>query len=576
MNNRKKDRFYALLTIVIFLAFMIGLYIWQYNLNYIFTSGDTFFHVNRIYEIRQAFLKHQIPNWLNFSTFFDAGYAIDGMYPDITLWPLVALTMHLSPVHQIICIRFLIEIFAFLVTYIALIKNNYAKFSSALIAGVYSLSGFLLYTFTIEMELGTSIILIFAFPIFFTIKKILMTKHFSLKLILQMGLLFAIIIWSHLLSVLVAAIIIAPLVIYQLFKKNWYPLVNFALAAVMMLLLGLPILIRYFIISKTGINPPYNQGILSSNSIMHLFTGATWGSDKDTFSIPVIIIFVLLVAAFNKSKKRILMPLLIVETYIAFLCTNLIPLGLLDNVPFINNFQYIPWRIALFLNIIPFILLLENFNYRYVNKVLIGFFVVSLSAALAGLSAIQSPYVKIPPQKTKPILVTDRTKKNVPLNATYYITSSGIGSEKIIRQLLPDYAPQAVGTQSINGKDNYLSLYASKILKDHILVNGKYHKKFTTTSIPNEGVIIKTNKLQKGEVQVPIFDYTSLHYEVFLNNQKVNYHMSKHGFIAINNPQDLTNCEIKVIHHNPHIYKVALLFSGIVLLVVLILLFFIK
>lgn len=58
--------------------------------------GDGIFHVQRILEIRNAFLHLQIPNWVNFSTFFGIGQAVNGMYPDLTLWPLVLITNFLS------------------------------------------------------------------------------------------------------------------------------------------------------------------------------------------------------------------------------------------------------------------------------------------------------------------------------------------------------------------------------------------------------------------------------------------------------------------------------------------------
>lgn len=47
---------------------------------------DTFFHIGRVYEIRYAFQHLEFPNWLNFQSFFGIGQAVNGMYPDISLY----------------------------------------------------------------------------------------------------------------------------------------------------------------------------------------------------------------------------------------------------------------------------------------------------------------------------------------------------------------------------------------------------------------------------------------------------------------------------------------------------------
>ncbi len=69
---------------------------------------DTWFHIERIIDIREAFKAHQVPTWINFSSYYEMGQAINGMYPDITLWPLIFITNSFSLVNQVIVIKVLI------------------------------------------------------------------------------------------------------------------------------------------------------------------------------------------------------------------------------------------------------------------------------------------------------------------------------------------------------------------------------------------------------------------------------------------------------------------------------------
>ena len=561
-NKKKQDNKISFLFICIFFIFMFILLIWEMKKNYVIAYGDTTFHINRIYQIRLAFLKHQIPNWLNFSTFYHAGYAINGMYPDITLWPYVFITNFLSPIKQVICIRFLIDITTFLITTLSMYYNKYNKVISVMVGIIYSLSGYLLYTFVNELELGTSIVAAFAFPIFFMAYKLININSVEIKSSLKMGILFAIVLCSHLLSCLAIAIIIIPIILLKLIKHNYYPIINFLFAGFTAFLLGLPIFYRYLIISKTNILPPYNQGNLNAEPFINLFTGTSWAT-KVALSLPSIFFLVSLFIFFNKQKEKKLITLIILELYIALLCSKLIPLELMDKIPLINNFQYMPWRFAFLLGIIPFILFIENFKLKTVKKILTSMSALSFIFTLSTIGNIQHNNNMLE-------TVTNKTQNIIPNSLCYKLTSSGIGSNTILRQLIPDYAPSSVGSQTI--KDNVgceLSPFGNYLIANQLVLNNNHFKPVQIIPITNQGVIIKTVKLYKGLITLPIFDYTSLHYHVYINHKNIKYY-SYNGFITIHINKNQKNIKIKIVHSNPKFYKYILIFSFIFLILILI------
>ena len=102
---------------VVELFLILGLI--SYYLIILFSSQlrtDTFFHIGRISEIRYAFQHFEFPNWLNFQSFFGIGQAVNGMYPDISMYPFVLLTMPLSPFHQVIAVQVLIAVLTVIIT----------------------------------------------------------------------------------------------------------------------------------------------------------------------------------------------------------------------------------------------------------------------------------------------------------------------------------------------------------------------------------------------------------------------------------------------------------------------------
>lgn len=154
--------------ITLLLAFIGFIYIFISQLsNGLYLIGDTSFHVSRIYDIRQAFLNHEIPLWINFHSFFGLGQAINGMYPDISLWPFILLTLWMPFHNQIVVINGLMFVLTFGVTFLTL-KNHKINSKYALLSSIiYAFSGYCLYTFIYEFQPGTAVIYCCSFPILY-------------------------------------------------------------------------------------------------------------------------------------------------------------------------------------------------------------------------------------------------------------------------------------------------------------------------------------------------------------------------------------------------------------------------
>ena len=156
------NQYFILFWWICFLLILIGWMFIQTHQRYIISFGDTFFHAQRIYEIRMAFLSGHLPGWVNFLTFHNVGQAINGMYPDLTLWPLVLLTNTLKPINQIIVIRTLISLLSFVLTFLC-VEKEYSKKTATMVAFVYTLSGMLLQQTCIFFNLGQCSFYLFYF-----------------------------------------------------------------------------------------------------------------------------------------------------------------------------------------------------------------------------------------------------------------------------------------------------------------------------------------------------------------------------------------------------------------------------
>jgi len=545
LNSKNKPALRTILIAVLFFLALLIWTLWQFQFNYMIASNDTFFHSQRIAEIRLAFENHSLPSWVNFNSFFNTGQAINGMYPDFTLWPFVLLTNFLTPIHQIIAIKSLIAGMTFIVTFLSLNKRFDSQ-NAILAATIFTLSGSALKDLTTEMQTGTAIVMIFAFPIIFTLKDTIEANKIEPRLIIKTALLMTIVINSHLLSAVTITLIAGIfLIAASIIKKTYIPWINLAVAALLTIILCLPIIYRIMTISKTGLLSPFGKGHVLSDPIWTLFLNSRWVS-KSAISLPALILLVVTLIGLKKDKLKQLLPWLLVELALILFSTNIIPWGLLDHVPIINNFQVANWRFAPFLGMVPLIIVLINFDKRMARIILLTLTVLAYPFALkVALTAQYHKTADLP-------IVSATTTKKVSQNTGAKLTSSGITSDKLIRTLIPDYSPETTPLQKNSGGLN-LDQQVVYLLSNHIGATSTKDIPLKHTSTINSLSLTGQN-VPSGNITLPVFGYKSMNYRITINGFPADWHINKHGFITINSNKVLKTAHYQITQVQPRMY----------------------
>lgn len=151
-----------------------------------------------------------------------------------------------------------------------------------------------------------------------------------------------------------------------------------------------------------------------------------------------------------------MLPWIYVELLLIFFSSDLMPWSLLNKIPIFNQLQNAGWRFMIFSGAIPFILLLENYSTKSLNRLLNFLVILSLSASFQLITSFQSRNY---------IVLNDATSKLIPHNQTVAMQDSGIVSDKITRVLVPDYAPKNVKTLA-GSNHGVLSKYYQNILQN--------------------------------------------------------------------------------------------------------------
>ncbi|WP_334330244.1 hypothetical protein [Companilactobacillus sp. HBUAS59699] len=553
MNIQKHINKKTIAVILLFFISLFGWMFWQFNFNYMISGSDTFFHTQRVFEIRQAFLHGNLPSWLNFNTFFSAGQAVNGMYPDFTLWPFVLITNMLSPIHQIIAIKVLIAALTFVVTFLSLNKR-YNSFNSSMAALIFTYSGAVLRDITTEFQPGTAIVLAFAFPILFTFKDIIESKTINYISAIKLGLLMTIVINSHLLSAIALSMVAGVfLIVVSIKNHSLAPWFNLIIASLVTVILCLPIIYRVMTISKTGLLAPFGKGNIIADPITILFTNSKWNA-RVAFSTLTLIILLVVFADLNTKKIKQLTPWILIEALLIVFSTDMTPWTIFNNVPIINNFQESSWRFALFLGVIPIILLLDNFKEHTSQFILVLLSVLSISAA----TQVTTNYIYNHGQDLA--TVTADSTKEVGLNQDVKLTSSGINSETIQRILIPDYAPNKVSLEP-NSNGQSLSFDIQNKLKNHWAIQGKQKIALVKTTATTNSVSYRGKHLKSGNIQLPIFGYSSLNYQITVNGKDTKWTTDDQGFITIPIAHKLQTANITVNNSYPRAYSYLLWIS---------------
>lgn len=498
---------------------------------------DTWFHIGRVIDIREAFKAHQVPTWINFSSYYGMGQAINGMYPDITLWPLLFITNSFSLVNQVIAIKVLILGGTFLISYISLVNHKFKKESSFYVAILYTFSGYSLYQFLYELQPGAIIIYIFTFPLIFSIEEVLYAKSIEKKLIIKLSLLFGVVLYSHLLSAAVIACLIFILWFIRTIVEqelNYFSILNLFFASLLAFLYSMPILYRVYVISKSKIAPPYGKGVVDSENLIDIFTNPQIYA-RVSLSFVALILFIISIHYFGKEKE--ITKLLIAEMVIIILCSNLIPWNILGKLPLINMFQFTPWRFGIYLSALPMLAFLHT-RLKNKNMILCVLAILSLVAVPEAFKQNNSVF-----KSSQCSFIKNNTVKENDLNI-------------IIRDYLP---AKVIGNSTENAVPSFYkkqALYPAMNGVKNIKLQ-RVNQRYGSISFRNQDYV------RKGTYVIPVYYYSSLNYQIKVNNKDMSeIKKSSNGLMMIKITQNLhKNSKITVKYRNPKFYNVLLIIS---------------
>lgn len=498
---------------------------------------DTWFHIGRVIDIREAFKAHQVPTWINFSSYYGMGQAINGMYPDVTLWPLIFITNSFSLVNQVIAIKVLILGGIFLISYISLVNHKFKKESSFYVAILYTFSGYSLYQFLYELQPGAIIIYIFTFPLIFSIEEVLYAKSIEKKLIIKLSLLFGVVLYSHLLSAAVIACLILILWFIRTIVEqelNYFSILNLFFASLLAFLYSMPILYRVYVISKSKIAPPYGKGVVDSENLIDIFTNPQIYA-RVSLSFVALILFIISIHYFGKEKE--ITKLLIAEMVIIILCSNLMPWNILGKLPLINMFQFTPWRFGIYLSALPMLAFLHT-RLKNKNMILCVLAILSLVAVPEAFKQNNSVF-----KSSQCSFIKNNTVKENDLNI-------------IIRDYLP---AKVIGNSTENAVPSFYkkqALYPAMNGVKNIKLQ-RVNQRYGSISFRNQDYV------RKGTYVIPVYYYSSLNYQIKVNNKDMpEIKKSSNGLMMIKITQNLhKNSKITVKYRNPKFYNVLLIIS---------------
>lgn len=553
LNKRSLRIGIVLLVIILFLTYSLVL---RFNGINVYLYGDTIFHSERLLEIRYYLQKFEIPNWLNFYTFYGIGQSVNGMYPDITLWPLVAITNFLSPAHQIIAIETLIIILTLFISYLSLIKNHFDKETSFYCAVIYTFSGYCLYQFLNEMQLGTAIIMAFSFPIYFVTNELLNSKRLSLEVIFSFSLCITLILFSHLLSIVVYGFILLSIVIYKILLRrvNKYFFINGILSVPLVLITGSPIIYRILKISSSDVLPPFGRGHIKAATLSKMFNLFAWNS-REQLSIVAIVLLLIIFTFFKINNEKTLVRLIFLELYIFILCLKIFPWKLFNKIPLINNLQYTPWRFGIWLSIIPIILFAIDFEDRLSlgRRISFDIAIISLIFSFSSLNYVMSGKIV----KLSNSNITEIISSNP--------DSSSLKKNLIFSGEHPDYFPNKANVKNKhytlrNSRINEIYNQKIDVWKENNLTNYKFNKQSSNNKV--QYYFQSENVLKNVDIKVPFLCYKSLNYKVLLNGEKADYSSNKEGYLVLKNVNiDQYSEKISVSFILPWFYKLLVIIS---------------
>lgn len=570
MTVKKALVFCLYLTIFSFFLFLM------HRINFFISPQvDTSFHISRIYEIRQSFLQNRVPGWLNFQTFNNIGQAIQGMYPDLTLWPLVYGTLWLSPVTQYNVIIFFIFLLKYFIAYYV-IKHFTDKYSAIALSAINLIGGSGISIFangSLGQLLSTAFLplVIYAFIYFVNDQSEYTSPLSKTKSVILLAVSLALIFWSHTITTVLLILLLFFWYVISLLKHK----TNFIRSAILLsisgllfLILNLPILFRIFLIGHSHILTVAQPNLSdAATGIWQIIATSFNFSNSPGNTIPaaaIILVGMTIVArCIKKENNSIYSSFIIISISLLIISSSIFPWSLLQNTPF--NIIQLPTNriipiITVFLTFVYATSSIKKTNFLYILAILTVFNAIGVVHQYDLKKQHQEPLTSV---HLISIRNSDILKSKVITNESFNITGNNKGNTAL-KRIYFDYAPMKVGTDQLNP---WVESKAYYNINAHYGKNNANKIWFSYKSSNSDSVTYTATNLKKGNLILPVLNYSSLKYTVKINDGKyVPYRQSSTGTFEILLKSDYKKITITVTNHTPRAYLILLGTSCIVLL----------
>lgn len=498
---------------------------------------DTWFHLMRIYEIRQAMFHHALPTLGSWFTFGQAGQLIQGLYPHQTLLPFVALTNWLPPVQQIYVI------FALILTAIA--SSNYVVFkkmgltsSQAILAAMSVTYSIPLINLLVYGQIPLAIVFIFMPPLFWSLYQLQKPQPPQITPII-LGLSIGLILLTHLPSAFILILLVVLLATLDIISRRHH-FGAFVQAGGWAIMIGLPTIVTVIMSSSQTLavaqvtqHTFFQWGQLFEEHWHHLGIGPYFGYTPLT-------LVALAWLALTVWRHNAWQPLKIGSLILFFIYgSNLTLQPLFTLVQFPQRFYLYSAQLAIFICLAT--LHWQPFKKGMLTFCYLGLAVFTLISAGKTVTRVQNQLAHQTIWQKQPGYHRRLTKIT---NQTYHQMTF------INMRTYRDYLPVEQAPYVKSGKKAF---FASKYARDVNQAHSVRPSHFTghdlnlakgqptdfaspegintpnrRNSLPN-GIDLTLKITQPGRYDLPIWQYHYLNYQVFDNGQPRTSQVSEQG-----------------------------------------------
>lgn len=381
LSRYTESVWFILITFGIF-SIISGLVMWKSN--FMSNSVDIYFHLSRVYEIKQSILHGDGFPLIALNKFYQSGSAVMSIYPSYNLIPMVIMSFFVKSFINLIYIMFILRnFFAFIIAFYSCYTFSRQKHISYLFSVVYTLSSMNLHYVFFSMDLGVSTSLIFLPLVIFGTYNLI--NYNSWK---QLSIGMSVIVLSHVITSLLSAILVLTILIINIgkIKKNYKEFFCSLLKAILTSILITSIFWVPFILImfRNSIGMPNTTWDLTGIDFnLFLYSVMSNSPYSDYISIAAFIGIILSIINY-KNMSSFLKQIFWISIALITISSHFFPWNILNETFLKSSFQR-PWRLHVlaqpmlcYLFVYNAINVFKNKKLKIITPLLIIFFSIFL------------------------------------------------------------------------------------------------------------------------------------------------------------------------------------------------------